>query len=1181
MTAPILNDRDLSLQAAKYRSKQTNLAITGTASAFLASLNSKTILPLNIVLTATPSGSVFSGSATYTWSYALSSAPNTWITLGTGKTWTLNNSDLWVKNAFIQYRCIISENLLDSAYGYYTVTYSSEGAESNFITLSRTNVLVTCDSNGNPLNYNNTDIVVTVSRGSSDLVYSTNTTTPNSFTVSVASVDLTPITPSTSTSTSFTMPGISAIAQDGAKIVLTITVYDASATPVATTYTKTVVYNKVSNGVIGADGANLTPVANYDFAGATLPTLPTVVTFAGTIATYESGTATLFTNTVLDQNLRLTNLSIVPANSYIISMRVKWISGAWEGSLFYSNPGHGESGLYYKAIPQPAIGVWTTINVDMRALTAGGTDYLTGGNITNLRFDFVNALGASVAVDYISVGKYGVAEATKSITLSMYQWATSAPLYSGTFTYTWGTGNISAFPSGWSAAAGVAPGNGYTLYQRNIVLTDTGLALTTNANWDSSTVNTIGYRNDGTIGINGDSYRIAYVITNGVWTGVSPQTSLVAPTAAVATAVAGSGDLAPTSTVTVGGTTTSWSKTATSTLTDGQYMYQSDGLYSANTGNIVWGVPYLSNLKVGSLSALAASLGVVEVATSGSLYSGKTTFGSTSAGFFLGNDGGNAKFKIGTAVVGGVSNELGFDSSTGVLTLKGGSVLNAAGTSLISSTTVPSDINNSAIVIGGANLMRNSGNFSSATGWTSNGSTVTYSSTVPYGSYGTLQLVGAGGAANNVVMRLKANTQYTISAFVKGSAAIATAYDNTLHIQSWRDEDTGNVHQETAGAYDTAITTSWKRIYSTFTTPSSATLTYCRFYFYPLAAGFTLNVGYVKLEEGNIPTDWVINVEDAAALVEAARASAVTSATTTAASDANTKVSAQNTAMIARSNAVMESGPSLALDVQYWPSANVQTITDGKEGNTVARSINSTYYNDGIYHAIDTSRKYKVRFWARAAAGTNGLLYFTLRQFKDNAGTTCDVNGGRSPYAPSGVAAHTNWVLYESYWNSTTPWQTGVKYVQPEWLGSYNGTTGYWEIQGFKWWDITEVQAAADVAAAAASAATAATSAAYSATSSISGKLDKSGAQVMTGPVSFNTAGAIVVGEINANTGVPDTGLYLGSGGLVGRKSGSNTFVIDTNGDATFKGTVEASTLKSTDNLFVIDLINKTISISV
>jgi hypothetical protein len=976
MTAPILNDRDLALQAAKYRSKQTNLLITGTASAFLASKNSITILPATIVLTATPSGSVFSGSAVYTWSYALSSAPSTFITLGTGKTWTLNNSDSWVKNASVQYRCIISENLLDDAYGYYTVTYSSEGAESNFITLSRTNVLVTCDANGLPLSFNNTDIGVTVSRGTTNLTYSS-TPAANSFTVSYAVVDVTITATPTTTSTSWTIPAISAIAQDGAKITFTITVYDSSATPVATTYTRTVVYNKVNNGSIGADGANLTPVANYDFAGATLPTLPTAVTFAGTAQTYESGTATLFTNTVLDQNLRLTNLNLVPNNSYIISMRVKWISGLWEGILFYSNPLHGESGSYYKAIPQPALDVWTTINVDMRALTAGGTDYLIGGNITNLRFDFVNAATASVALDYISVGKYGVAEATKSITLSMYQWAASPPAYSGAFTYNWNTGAISAYPSGWSGAAGAATTNGYTLYQRNITLTDTGLAATTSANWTNSSINTIGYRNDGTIGINGDSYRIAYVVTNGVWTGVSPQTSLVAPTA-------GTGDVAPTSTVTVGGTTTSWSKTATSTLTDGQYMYQSDGTYSANTTNITWGEPYLSNLKVGSLSALAASLGTVDVFSGGSLKSGKTSFDDNTTGFFLGNDGGAQKFRINNATSG-----LSYNTATGLLSLTGGSIFNGVGEALLSATTVASDINNSAIVIGGANLMRYSGNFTSATGWTTNGSTVTYSSAVTYGSYGTLQLVGSGGATTSTPMRLKANTQYTVSAFVKGSAALAGAYDTHLHIQSWRDENVNNVHQETSGAYDTAITTSWKRIYQTFTTPSSANLTYCRFYFYPLAAApFTLNVGYVKLEEGNIPTDWVINVEDAAALVESARASAVS----TAAGDATTK--------------------------------------------------------------------------ANAVAST------------------------------------------------------------------------------------------------------------------VSGKLDKSGAQTMTGPVSFNTAGAIVVGTLNA-AGTTDNGLYLGSNGLVGRKSGATTFSIDTAGNAIFKGTVEASTLKSTDNLFVIDLVNKTISISV
>ena len=165
-------------------------------------------------------------------------------------------------------------------------------------------------------------------------------------------------------------------------------------------------------------------------------------------------------------------------------------------------------------------------------------------------------------------------------------------------------------------------------------------------------------------------------------------------------------------------------------------------------------------------------------------------------------------------------------------------------------------VDNARVLVGARNLMTNSGQFTAIPNWSSNGSTVSLDATVLYGSYSTLKIVGFGGAQKDTVMRLKPNTQYTVSAMVKGSAALAGAADNTLHIQSWRDEDTGNVHQETIIAVDTAVTTSWKLIYQTFVTPNSDTLTYCRFYFYPLLAGFTLNVGYVKLEEGNKATDW-------------------------------------------------------------------------------------------------------------------------------------------------------------------------------------------------------------------------------------------------------------------------------------------------------------------------------------
>jgi len=764
--AQILNDRDKALQAAPYRSITDAVTISGTAGTFLASKNTVTILPATITLTATPSGSAYGPNAVYTWTYTTSLAPNTPLpaaTVNSGadlKTITINNTDAWLTLAtvppFVTYKCVVTETLLETSYAYYTINFTREASDPVVINLTRTNVLVTCDSNSNPINFDNTNQTITVTRGSA-LNYNAGSTTPNTFNVSFTATNVSPAAGSGS-GTSWVQPAITALAQDGATITYTITVYDSATPPAASTYVRTVVYNKVSNGVIGADGQNLYPVANYDFNG----TLPTGVTFPGTVTNLDNSTTTTIQNTATDQNLRLTNLSLIPANSYIISMRVKFISGTWEGAVYYTNPiaGQTESTSFYKTIPQPAIGVWTTINLDMRTLTAGGTAYMANGNISQLRFDFINDTVSQVSIDYISIGKYGVAEATKSTTLSMYVWAqsTQALTFTGAFTYTWNTGVIThatgQYPAAytgnyWTSTAGTAPGNGYTLYQRNIVLSDVGTAVTTSANWNSSTVNTIGFRNDGTIGLQGDSARTAYVVTREVWTNAVAPTSngILAPTIAVSisattvttniatisaplpiivgtkitgtgtTGVITAGDyyvktvisatqvtlsrdstLATTLVLTTAtgnftGTTNSWSLTATSTLTDGQYMYQSDGILNNSTNIIAWGMPYLSNLKVGNLSALSANLGTVDIFTGGALRSGKTSFDSTAQGFFLGNDGGTPKFKIGTA---SDTASLAFDSGTGILTLKGGSYLNSAGATLLSSTTVPNDILNSA-----------------------------------------------------------------------------------------------------------------------------------------------------------------------------------------------------------------------------------------------------------------------------------------------------------------------------------------------------------------------------------------------------------------------------------------------------------------------------------------------------
>jgi hypothetical protein len=215
-----------------------------------------------------------------------------------------------------------------------------------------------------------------------------------------------------------------------------------------------------------------------------------------------------------------------------------------------------------------------------------------------------------------------------------------------------------------------------------------------------------------------------------------------------------------------------------------------------------------------------------------------------------------------------------------------------------------------AVVVGGANLMRNSGQWtSSSTPWSSNGSTMSMDATVPWGAYNSMKLVGAGGAVGPTIMRLKPSTQYTVSAMVKGSSALAGGSDSNLHIQSWTDESSGNVHQDGSVAYSQDITTSWKLVYQTFITPASATLTYCRMYFYPLADGFTLNVGYVKLEEGNKATDWTPALEDVAAGIS----SAATTANWTGVLDRPTSLSALDSAAATALSGKLSAGTSYTM----------------------------------------------------------------------------------------------------------------------------------------------------------------------------------------------------------------------------------------------------------------------------
>lgn len=320
------------------------------------------------------------------------------------------------------------------------------------------------------------------------------------------------------------------------------------------------------------------------------------------------------------------------------------------------------------------------------------------------------------------------ADGNKTVTISAFQWASTPPAAVTTTAigYTFATGAISAFPTGWTGSAGAAGATGQTLYQLNLILSTSATGAVAYGDWVNSVRNTIGYRNDGSTGPQGQSARTAYVVT----------TTSTVPGAVTA----GTGDVPPTNTV--ANSVTSWSYAATSSLAAGQYMYQVDGLYT-NGGNVTWGNPYLSNLKVGSLSAIAADLGSVSIGTVGALNSVGKVFGDNNNGVFLGYNGTAYKFEVGSATAAGIS----WDGSQFKLRdTTGGTILTAGN--------IASDIRNTAIGITSAGAITGIG--------LGSGGAVANSviGVTPAGAITGIGL-GSGGAVANSAISINANGTLT------------------------------------------------------------------------------------------------------------------------------------------------------------------------------------------------------------------------------------------------------------------------------------------------------------------------------------------------------------------------------------------------------------------------------------
>jgi len=124
-----------------------------------------------------------------------------------------------------------------------------------------------------------------------------------------------------------------------------------------------------------------------------VPTNATITQGANTISLTSTGV-----DPILSKNVSFSGRQY----PYIQIFIFRTAGSLWDGKVYYSTAGHTASASFYKQIPEPA---WDGINyqlitLDMRTLTAGGTDW-TDNTITNVRFDFGSSSLDQFQIDFI------------------------------------------------------------------------------------------------------------------------------------------------------------------------------------------------------------------------------------------------------------------------------------------------------------------------------------------------------------------------------------------------------------------------------------------------------------------------------------------------------------------------------------------------------------------------------------------------------------------------------------------------------------------------------------------------------------------------------------------------------------------------------------------------------------
>ena len=472
-----------------------------------------------------------------------------------------------------------------------------KGGNGISITQSNGSHNIPCDSSGNNSVYTNSGTHIYVYEGANILQFSTTTLTGATADAGKYNVAIT--TATNITAGSISLVGTDAIVGDHsgastatiASIVYTITGYTKNLVAFSSTITQSFTRNRAGAASTGISLSSPTTSFAYTTAGIT-PSPASAVITAVAQNTTQTPYYEFFVGAASVQNTTSATYTYTPQANY-------------------SN------------MPE-------TVTVKLREGSSTATVSTT----------------SSLAMLATKPGATG----NKTTIISCFGWFPGTPdIPSASYNYNWGSGTVSGYPTVTTAGGSTLP-SPVTMTAAATTNTTAGLSLTmltltitaaadytgdTAINWSTASKGSIGYTPSGGIGVKGDSARIAYTkstIASPIGTTTSTGTSSLPATGSF------------------GLTGSTFDSSPPPLTASGEFLYQTDGIYVESTNTITWSTPYLSNLKVGSLQAISANMGIVEIANPGNIHSTGISGAAPSAtsGFFLGYDSGY-KFSIGNS----------------------------------------------------------------------------------------------------------------------------------------------------------------------------------------------------------------------------------------------------------------------------------------------------------------------------------------------------------------------------------------------------------------------------------------------------------------------------------------------------------------------------------------------------